>query len=126
MLERWRGAYPEVRRALEQLKGLWKKFPKTFKWLGEINVCKHALAGNGFFSDFTGPRLSVARLESGDLDEFMSILGPAQPHGQHQWYGDRPGCYTCTVPGDTHKFLRGKERQDKRQRIKRHQQINKI
>jgi hypothetical protein len=44
---------------------LWAKYPDTFKWLGEINVFKHGLAGNAFFTDFTGPRLTV-RVVSGE------------------------------------------------------------
>ena len=67
--------------ALEQLKALWAKFPNTFKWLGEINVFKHALAGNAFFSDFTGPRLTVARVESGELGACTSLL-PSSPYGR--------------------------------------------
>ena len=43
----------------DQLLDLWAKYPDTFKWLGEINVFKHGLAGNAFFTDFTGPRLTV-------------------------------------------------------------------
>ena len=78
--------FPNLQRsegALEDLKRLWKKFPKTFKWLGEINVFKHALAGNAFFSDFTGPRLTVARVESGELDALFSVIGPEQTNGEH-------------------------------------------
>jgi hypothetical protein len=78
--------FPNLQRsegALEDLKGLWKKYPKTFKWLGEINVFKHALAGNAFFSDFVGPRLTVARVESGELDALFSVIGPEQPNGEH-------------------------------------------
>ena len=44
---------------------------------------KHALAGNGFFSNFTGPRLTVARVEAGELDELFSVIGPARPNGEH-------------------------------------------
>ena len=65
----------------QKLRDLWRKYPKTFTWAGELNVFKHALAGNGFFSDFTGPRLTVARVESGELDELFSLYGPAQPDG---------------------------------------------
>lgn len=67
----------------QKLRDLWRKYPKTFTWAGELNVFKHALAGNGFFSDFTGPRLTVARVESGELDELFSLYGPAQPDGEH-------------------------------------------
>ena len=69
--------------AKDQLLALWAKYPNTFKWLGEINVFKHALAGNAFFSDFTGPRLTVARVESGELDALFSVIGPKQPNGEH-------------------------------------------
>ena len=78
--------FPNLQRsagAKQMMQGLWNKWPQTFKWTGEINVFKHALAGNGFFSDFTGPRLTVARIEAGELDEFFSIIGPAQPNGEH-------------------------------------------
>ena len=68
--------------AKDQLLALWAKYPNTFKWLGEINVFKHALAGNAFFSDFTGPRLTVARVESGELDALFSVIGPKQPNGE--------------------------------------------
>ena len=78
--------FPNLQRsagAKEMLLGLWDKYPKTFKWMGEINVFKHALAGNGFFSDFTGPRLTVARVEAGELDALFSLVGPARPNGEH-------------------------------------------
>ena len=77
--------------AKDQLLALWAKYPNTFKWLGEINVFKHALAGNAFFSDFTGPRLTVARVESGELDALFSVIGPKQPNGSQM----RP-CLACT------------------------------
>ena len=78
--------FPNLQRSVgakEMLQGLWDKFPHTFKWMGEINVFKHALAGNGFFSDFTGPRLTVARIEAGELDELFSVVGPEQKNGEH-------------------------------------------
>jgi len=78
--------FPNLQRSVgakQSMLALWAKFPETFTWTGEINVFKHALAGNGFFSDFTGPRLTVQRVESGELDEFFSIIGPRQPNGEH-------------------------------------------
>ena len=78
--------FPNLQRsggAKATLERLWDKWPKTFTWLGELNVFEHALAGNGFFSNFTGPRLTVARVESGELDELFSLIGPAQPNGEH-------------------------------------------
>ena len=78
--------FPNLQRnagAKEKLLQLWGKFPHTFTWMGEINVFKHALAANGFFSDFTGPRLTVARVEAGELDDMFSLLGPEQPNGEH-------------------------------------------
>lgn len=90
--------FPNLQRsegALEDLKGLWAKYPKTFKWLGEINVFKHALAGNAFFSDFTGPRLTVARIESGKLAQLPHTLARAcaSPHALPRMHF--PAC-TCT------------------------------
>ena len=48
--------FPNLQRsagAKQMLESMWTKWPKTFTWLGELNVFKHALAGNGFFSNFT-------------------------------------------------------------------------
>ena len=42
-----------------------------------------AIAGNGFFSNSTGPRVTVARVQSGDLDDLFSVIGPVQPNGEH-------------------------------------------
>lgn len=78
--------FPNLQRsagAKQMLESMWTKWPKTFTWLGELNVFKHALAGNGFFSNFTGPRLTVARVEAGELDELFSVIGPARPNGEH-------------------------------------------
>ena len=44
------------------LKGLMQsKFPGDFKWAGEINVYKHALAANGFFEN--GDRVTEAYIK---------------------------------------------------------------
>lgn len=43
-------------------------FPGVFNWAGEINVFKHALAGNGFFD---GQRVTVAQINSGSLDSLF-------------------------------------------------------
>ena len=85
----------------QKLSSLRQKYPQTFTWLGELNVFKHALAGNGFFSDFTGPRLTVARVEAGELDELFSLLGPARADGEHiptvTLHSDM-GCDTYSFP----------------------------
>lgn len=78
--------FPNLQRsagAKDKLVGLWGKYPGAFTWMGELNVFKHALAGNGFFSEFNGPRLTVARILAGELDDMFSIIGPAQPNGEH-------------------------------------------
>ena len=45
-----------------------EKYQGVFGWAGEINVFKHALAGNGFFS--RGNRVDIEHIEKGDLDPF--------------------------------------------------------
>jgi len=78
--------FPNLQRpagAKEQLVELWERFPRTFTWMGELNVFKHALAGSGFFSDLTGPRLTVDRVEAGELDELFSLVGAPRPSGEH-------------------------------------------
>ena len=47
------------------------RYPGVFKWAGEINVFKHALAGNGFFD---GPRVTTAMVNSGKLDHFFNRM----------------------------------------------------
>ncbi len=41
-------------------------YPGKFRWFGEINVFKHALAANGFFHD---KRVTVDRVEKGEYDD---------------------------------------------------------
>ena len=77
--------FPNLQRsagAKQMLESMWTKWPKTFTWLGELNVFKHALAGNGFFSNFTGRAHGRTR-RSGELDELFSVIGPARPNGEH-------------------------------------------
>lgn len=59
----------------EELDYLLTEFPNTFKWIGEINVFKHALAANGFFNN---PPVTEASVNNGSLD---SLLGWAQRTG---------------------------------------------
>ena len=78
--------FPNLQRpvgAKKELLKLQHKYPRTFKWMGELNVFKHALAGNGFFSDFTGKPLTVNRVLSGELDDLFSVVGRAQSNGEH-------------------------------------------
>jgi len=56
-------------RILETLKS---KYQNVFKWAGEINVYKHALAANGFFAN--GKRVTEARINAGDLDGFFTRM----------------------------------------------------
>ena len=65
--------YPDLQepaRNVEILNNLTETFPNTFRWAGEINVFKHALAGNGFFS--RGNRVDIKHIEKGDLDPFFN------------------------------------------------------
>lgn len=57
------------------LDSLTNEFPGVFKWAGEINVFKHALAGNGFFEN---PRVTVDRIDNGDYDHFFRRMEVAQ------------------------------------------------
>ena len=50
---------------------LERDFPDSFGWAGEINVYKHALAANGFFSH---PRVTEEHVESGALDTFFQMM----------------------------------------------------
>lgn len=54
---------------------LEQEFPDTFKWAGEINVYKHALAGNGFFNQ---PRVTEEHIDSGVLDPFFRKMEEKQ------------------------------------------------
>lgn len=51
---------------------LVSKYPDSFKWAGEINVFKHALSANGFFSKWR--RVDVNTVKSGVYDEFMNRM----------------------------------------------------
>ena len=53
------------------LDNLTESYPGAFAWAGEINVFKHALAGNGFFNPKVSPRVNEAHLASGKLDPFF-------------------------------------------------------
>ena len=66
--------------AVEQLHALQAAHPMAFTWSGELNVFKHALVGNGFF---THPRVTVLRVESGEYDALFGEMGPAKPNGEH-------------------------------------------
>lgn len=55
---------------------LQSQFPNAFKWSGEINVFKHALAANGFFQD--GERVSEAVINAGKLDGFFRQMETKQ------------------------------------------------
>lgn len=48
------------------------RYPGIFKWSGEINVFKHALAANGFFVN--GQRVNEAVLAEGKLDPFFTQM----------------------------------------------------
>jgi len=48
------------------------EYPDSFSWAGEINVFKHALSANGFFSKWR--RVDVARVKSGVYDNFMNRM----------------------------------------------------
>jgi len=50
---------------------LENNYPNTFGWAGEINVFKHALAGNGFFEQ---ERVTVKKIESGVYDQLFEML----------------------------------------------------
>lgn len=71
-----------------ELTSLLAQFPNTFKWIGEINVFKHALAANGFFNN---PPVTEAAVKNGALD---SILGWAQSTGTPVTLHSDIGCDT--------------------------------
>jgi len=50
---------------------LTTNFPNVFKWAGEINVFKHALAANAFFQN---GRVTVEQINSGALDPFFNTM----------------------------------------------------
>ena len=50
------------------LDSLEEDYPDTFRWAGEINVFKHALAANGFF---VWPRVDTDTINVGALDPFF-------------------------------------------------------
>jgi len=54
------------------LKNLTTKHKDAFKWSGEINVFKHALAANGFFDG--GERVTLERVQKGALDEYFRLM----------------------------------------------------
>ena len=56
------------------LDNLTDTYPGAFGWAGEINVFKHALAGNGFFNNKVSPRINEAHLASGKLDPFFQKM----------------------------------------------------
>jgi len=51
---------------------LESKYQGVFKWSGEINVFKHALAANGFFEN--GNRVSEEYIKSGKLNSFFTRM----------------------------------------------------
>ena len=53
------------------LQNLTTKHKDAFKWSGEINVFKHALAANGFFDG--GERVTLERVQKGALDEYFRV-----------------------------------------------------
>ena len=53
---------------------LERDFPGDFQWAGEINVIKHALAGNGFFDKVSSPRITKRIIDSGGLDGFFRAM----------------------------------------------------
>lgn len=56
---------------MKVLNNLTSSFPGVFKWAGEINVFKHALAANAFFE---GGRVTVEQIRSGALDPFFKQM----------------------------------------------------
>jgi len=48
------------------------KYQQVFKWSGEINVFKHALAANGFFEN--GNRVNEEYIKSGKLNSFFNRM----------------------------------------------------
>ena len=62
------------------LKNLTTKHKDAFKWSGEINVFKHALAANGFFDG--GERVTLERVQKGALDEYFRVskVSKKSPH----------------------------------------------
>eukprot|EP00095_Tigriopus_kingsejongensis_P012514 maker-scaffold455_size166772-snap-gene-0.29 protein:Tk12514 transcript:maker-scaffold455_size166772-snap-gene-0.29-mRNA-1 annotation:"hypothetical protein BRAFLDRAFT_82927" len=54
---------------------LEQDYPDVFQWAGEINVFKHALAGNGFFNQ---PRVTETFVHSGALDPFFQKMEEKQ------------------------------------------------
>lgn len=48
------------------------EYPDSFAWAGEINVFKHALSANGFFSKWR--RVDVGTVKSGAYDNFMTRM----------------------------------------------------
>jgi len=81
---------------------LQSKYPGDFKWAGEINVYKHALAANGFFEN--GDRVTEAFLNSGKLDSlFSQIEDLGWPITLHcdlgcDQYDSVPALFGCEVP----------------------------
>jgi len=78
------------------------KYPGDFKWAGEINVYKHALAANGFFEN--GDRVTEAFIKSKKLDPlFNQIEDLGWPITLHcdlgcDQYDHVPALFDCTVP----------------------------
>ena len=60
------------------LKNLTTKHKDAFKWSGEINVFKHALAANGFFDG--GERVTLERVQKGALDEYFRVSKVTKIH----------------------------------------------
>jgi hypothetical protein len=86
---------------LKNMKDLEAQFPGMFGWAGEINIFKHALAANGFW---TKPRITLDRIEKGEYDDFFNYLsGKSWPVTLHcdlgcDNYLAIPGGLECSVP----------------------------
>jgi len=77
------------------LDNLTDTYPGAFGWAGEINVFKHALAGNGFFNKKVSPRINEAHLASGKLDPFFKKME------EHDW----PVTLHCDLGCDNYKAI---------------------
>ena len=55
-----------------ELNLLESKYQGSFRWAGEINVFKHALASNGFFEDKN--RVTAKRIRDGEYDNLFDLL----------------------------------------------------